>query len=695
MKTHTSSLNKQGVKLIFVALITSAGFSPLVEAQTVVSYESWIASKGLTGPESQSTADPDHDGVLNALEYVLGGEPNPASAGSNSANLLAAPTMVDGDLICTFKRKDVSEGAINLYFQWSTDFNFDFVKSVWIGATSATTSGVSVTVTEDTPNTATDTITIRVPAANASGKKLFGRLQAFPQVMFRDGKVAGYLDYGASGNKEPQTAGFSIYTAAWPILDTYPGQQFQTGLFGTWMFPKRPDGVPFSFTNDIEGGLGWWNGTRFPTQQPKFRMGGVAVNFVGTSDGPAHGRGQGGLLAVAQISPWLVFPIDGLNLKDGTNGEFFGYGYHPLPLTPAKNMTANPSLQTGANCWTLFLNTTNFKGPVAFFTPYFWSRSTLTRPEFNSGTLDKLGSDPSRPFAMETQFIPSATATAANGEQYGRMRVYLPKNAGNDSILMHRVTNYTKQALWDGVKSWFDGTGPAVTGSFLSAASFPMTFDSNSFRSTWSLATQDGASNDERSPFAWDSMTSSYVSADKLSFGFKSDSPLTTTLGSNVILPQYYHRRKTGGEDRWYPVAASEVPASLLNMEFTTPVAPPRETRVTPAEWLIPSATNPGPAAGPFTVRLNDKSLLTYYWFRFADQPAMLDADLTSAEREAMQLKVVKLHQNWTKDLQYLSPPTVGNLASIDSAQLVTPPAGLEIGYVPIPTRQELTPATP
>jgi hypothetical protein len=194
---------------------------------------------------------------------------------------------------------------------------------------------------------------------------------------------------------------------------------------------------------------------------------------------------------------------------------------------------------------------------------------------------------------------------------------------------------------------------------------------------------------------AWDNFAANYVSTDRLSFGFKWNSPLMTTSGSNVILPQYYHRRKTGSEDRWYPVAASEVPASLQNMEFTTPVAPPRDTRVTPAEWLIPSATNPGPVAGPFTVRLNDKSLLTYYWFRFADQPAMLDADLTSAEREAMQLKVVKLHQNWTKDLQYLSPPTVGNLASVDSAQLVTPPAGLEIGYVPIPTRQELTPATP
>ena len=29
---------------------------------------------------------------------------------------------------------------------------------------------------------------------------------------------------------------------------------------------------------------------------------------------------------------------------------------------------------TGDHCWTLFLNTRNFKGPVTFFTTYFWSQ---------------------------------------------------------------------------------------------------------------------------------------------------------------------------------------------------------------------------------------------------------------------------------------------------------------------------------
>jgi hypothetical protein len=85
---------------------------------------------------------------------------------------------------------------------------------------------------------------------------------------------------------------------------------------------------------------------------------------------------------------------------------------------------------------------------------------------------------------------------------------------------------------------------------------------------------------------------------------------------------------------------------------------------------------------------LGRELLVTYYWYRFADQPALLNADLTDAERESLQKRVEKLHQNWKKDRDYLPPPTVGKLADLDPALIVTPPKGLEVGYVPIVTRQ-------
>ena len=62
---------------------------------------------------------------------------------------------------------------------------------------------------------------------------------------------------------------------------------------------------------------------------------------------------------------------------------------------------------------------------------------------------------------------------------------------------------------------------------------------------------------------------------------------------------------------------------------------------------------------------------------------------MTSAEREKLQLKVEKLHRAWPMNRDYLAPPKVGKLASLDPAQIVKPPKGYEFGYVPIATKHE------
>jgi hypothetical protein len=156
-------------------------------------------------------------------------------------------------------------------------------------------------------------------------------------------EMAGYLLVSSDKVPDAYNAGFSLYAAAWPLLQQYPGHRFQTGLFGTWMHAQYEGRPPADLYSEIEGGLGWWRDTRFPTETPKFIMGGVAVDFNEIANGPAHGRGTWenpqGLYGVAQLSPWLLFPIDGLNVKHGTCGDLFGYGYLPLPLTAAKLST--------------------------------------------------------------------------------------------------------------------------------------------------------------------------------------------------------------------------------------------------------------------------------------------------------------------------------------------------------------------
>lgn len=86
---------------------------------------------------------------------------------------------------------------------------------------------------------------------------------------------------------------------------------------------------------------------------------------------------------------------------------------------------------------------------------------------------------------------------------------------------------------------------------------------------------------------------------------------------------------------------------------------PPYDTTEAPDS----SFKKPDPVAGPFRARLGDGSIVIYYWYRFADQPALLHADLAAQEREQMQKKVEMLHRSWTRDRDYLAPPTIGTLA--------------------------------
>ena len=98
----------------------------------------------------------------------------------------------------------------------------------------------------------------------------------------------------------------------------------------------------------------------------------------------------------------------------------------------------------------------------------------------------------------------------------------------------------------------------------------------------------------------------------------------------------------------------------------------------------------PAPQSDATLDVLGDGSVVTYSWYRFADQPALLNSDLTDDERAELQARVEKLHRAWKKDREYLPAPTVGKLAELDPALIVSPPAGFEAGYVPIVTRQGL-----
>lgn len=523
---------------------------------------------------------------------------------------------------------------------------------------------------------------------------VIGMTSVLLSTEINEGEMAGYLFGPAEKVPEDFNGGFSLYAAAWPLVQTYPGHKFQTGLCGTWMHPQYEEGQKpkDKCYTDIEGGLGWWRDTHFPSTTPKFIMGGVGANFGLIANGPGYGAGTWekprGQYGVAQFSPWLLFPLDGLNLKQGTSGELFGYGYLPLPLTHPKTTTAGKNLPTGNHSWTLFLHTANFKGPATFFTPFFWSQAALEHPKWAGKLLDSCPAGPNKSIQMETQHVPAILTKNAAGKEFARVApTRFPIGSDGTSTVLHRLTAYKKAALWDDVEKWFAG-GPPTNGAIKAESSAVHTFREGG-GSNWSIYPP-GTKREQKVPLAWKSFASSFT-PDPITFSYKWNEQLTSTSHSLVTLPEYYTLDTDGKKPLWTVLQPTEIAADLglTQHHFATPQEKPQEPRTTPDDaescWK-----KPGPVAGPFKANLGDGSTVTYYWYRFADQPAMLNADLTDEEREQVQTRVEKLHRRWTKDRNYLTPPDHGKLASIDPALILTPPIGFEIGYVPIATRQEM-----
>ncbi len=532
---------------------------------------------------------------------------------------------------------------------------------------------------------------------------LFAPLACAQEIIVRDPGVqkayaGGYLISQQERIDESFNAGYSMYVAAYPLLREYPGRAFQSGLFGTWMHPEHDGPLPVErLYTDIEGGLGWWTDTEYATTTPKFIMGGVQLNFVGWANGPGAGQGRDwdhpkGKYGVAQLSPWVLWPPDGLNLKQGTCGELWGSGYLPLPLTEPKSRTAGKDVSTGNQCWTLFLNTGNFKGPVTFFTPYFWTKASAEDPRLDGLFLDQRPSQANKPIQMETQHVHSAVAKDAKGNRYARMTpTQYPAGPDGNSELLHRTMVYKKTALWNDVEAWFKGGKPADSKIKMEGAI--MQKFKKHVSSSWGLVDKSVSWEKRATMNITDYLDATLTDAATLRVRWDGDliKKRKTDNGYLVTLPEYYKYEKTPNDDpgKWIAVAPDDVPVEtgLHKVSFSRAFEGGNKTYVTP-ETPESSWKTPGPVAGPFKVKLKDRSTITYYWYRFADQPALLNADMTKEEREEMQRRVEKLHTHWTKERQYLPPPMIGKLAEIDPDLIVSPPKGMEIGYVPIVTRQ-------
>jgi hypothetical protein len=298
--------------------------------------------------------------------------------------------------------------------------------------------------------------------------------------------------------------------------------------------------------------------------------------------------------------------------------------------------------------------------------------------------------DPKMAIQMETHYIACRVAKDSNGVSFARIApTSFPLNVDGNSVLVSESTCYDRTALWASVLDWFRG-GKRCTGEVNPAGAFRRPFDGEGY-ATWEIRIPGKNGQEEKAPLDWSAFAHPTI-FDAFSYGYKWDPVLGKRSAYLQTIPEYYRLEKDAkGAPIWKPTELTDVPeeTGLRNVTWRTPVEPAQEPYTTPLEsdptWRIP-----GPKAGPFKARLGDGSVVTYYWYRFADQPALLHAGLTQAERERLQQRVEMIHRSWKMDHEFLAPPRVGKLADIDPALIVRPPKGLEIGYVPVATRQEL-----
>ena len=509
----------------------------------------------------------------------------------------------------------------------------------------------------------------------------------------------GYIGYSASQPPNPAEYGMGMgfYSAAWSLVDQ-PLAHFQIGLASGWILPDNTDNkdkplAPVgtlardnwpergptwdSVFQTVEGGLGYWRGNRFRYGSPKFSMnatpqcydyevGSPGWSFFYDTEALPDDR-----LGIAQLSNRLLIPPDALPFQGEPQGQFFGYTYMALPFTaPVPSLEGKAPV--GDHAWTCFLSTSNYKGPIAYYVPETWSKigDLFEEPFLFGRGLDSRGGRMGGG-AMEINTVPQLVAEDTAGQRYSKIpELHFPVDEDGRAVLVQDVTYYSKQALYDDFLAWREG-GPAPTGSFDPGGAFVA-----------KLSTRTPGFDQDGQPLTGVDSTFDTRVFDDNTWGLVWKDGGHAPMGS---FPQYFRH----ADDKRVAISASEVPAETGLVQGGFRLAEPGAPFTSPE---LGAWTEPGPERGPRQVRLGDGSLVTYSWYRFVDQPSFQQYHWSTAKKAELQAFVEDLHRSWPIDRAYMAPPTTGELVALDPALLVTPPKGMEVGYVPIVTRQEAAP---
>ena len=148
--------NDTSIELVYTAGAGLTGYALWIDG-----FYPGSSDPGQIGAE----ADPDKDGVANAIEMLLGG--NPTVAGDV---VVPGPSVTTGDIILVFERDDQAIGALDVLVETSTDLmTWPPGDAIPVGEFAG--PGVSII-----DNGASDTVTVTIPKNDAAER--FVRIRA-------------------------------------------------------------------------------------------------------------------------------------------------------------------------------------------------------------------------------------------------------------------------------------------------------------------------------------------------------------------------------------------------------------------------------------------------------------------------------------------------------------------------------------
>jgi len=466
----------------------------------------------------------------------------------------------------------------------------------------------------------------------------------------------------------------------------------------------------------IEGGMGYWMYT-LETPHVKWMLPG-ATNanyeiFGGTflNDRPQTCSTLGGAV---RISNSILIPNSFVHF-DQESDSIDGFMGYMLTRTPI----GKRSTEDNANYWTIIIDALNFSGPVMYMSAWFWDSRINWNPKSVSWSDHR---------ALITYIaqgfegsIGSHVLTIPNGggKWLKTNQIVFPKdNGSNTTTLFTGHSQFNNDWAAVAMEPMLSGTGSAesqkpshIMQSYLMDRVKPEC-NIPGEHSAWSLETDETDDDPETdiggfgvgdtvpndAPFLEESDAASCharltLNTEKLQ------------CGSTFCKTRKYIRQVKKGSE-FTPLKKNKVPKHIKKALNSIKFKP---TKLNDGRYLGPPAQTekacfdtPGPSPSDsrlYCTRTQSGTWLGFKWYRFIDQPELnqVFASMEKSERDSarcfMQARIERLHEAQSSGQGiprwFDAPQGASDLpkakVGIDPALILTPPTGLEKGFVPIP----------